>query len=75
MPDAYSGAQKCAKEIRASGAYGLLYRSVRKKGEECVAVFRPKASQIPVIQGAHVTRVWDGTKIESWFEKSQLKPL
>ena len=46
--DDYVAPQEFAKEIRAQGSNGLLYRSVRDEGGECVAAFKPKAVTIPV---------------------------
>lgn len=37
---------------RDAGAFGLLYRSVRHEGGECIAGFRPRAVSLPV-QGRH----------------------
>ncbi len=58
-PDAYNASQAFAREMRGSGSNGLLYRSVRHAGGECVAAFRPKAVTIPV-QGQHFRYVWSG---------------
>lgn len=57
----YSAAQQFAKEMRANGSNGLLYKSVRDKGGECVAAFKPKTVTIPV-QSAHYKYVWSGKK-------------
>lgn len=69
-PDSYSAAQALAKVQRAAGAPGLLYRSVRDPGRECVAVLRPTAIEVPVTQGPHVTLMWDGQRIRGWYRKS-----
>lgn len=46
--DDYSISQQFAKNLRSAGSHGLLYNSVRDKGGECVAAFKPKAVTIPV---------------------------
>jgi len=74
-PDDYGSSQALARELKMKGAYGLVYNSVRSPGDQCVAVFRPPAIRVPVVQGAHVTLKWDGKNISGWYEKSSLKPL
>jgi hypothetical protein len=56
---------------RAAGASGLLYRSVRREGGECVAAFRPRAVSRPV-QGRHLRYVWDGTRIANVYALSEV---
>lgn len=68
--DSYAESVALARELRAAGSWGLLYRSVRREGGECVAVFRPRAVQLPVVQGAHVSLAWDGERIAGWYGKS-----
>ncbi len=68
--DSYGPSVKLARELRAAGSWGLLYRSVRRTGGECVAVFRPPALQVPVVQSAHLSLRWDGKAISGWYHKS-----
>ncbi len=70
----YSAPQAFAKQMRASGSNGLLYNSVRDKGGECVAAFKPKAITIPV-QGGHYKYIWSGKKqkIENILQVSLIK--
>lgn len=58
-PDTYGRCQVFASEHRLKGSWGLLYRSVRLPGAECVAAFRPPAVSLPV-QGPHFRYRWDG---------------
>ena len=58
-PSSYVVSQAFAKVIRGNGSNGLVYRSVRHEGGECVAAFRP-TSLTPVIQGQHFRYVWSG---------------
>jgi len=57
-PTAYGNSQTFAREHRDGKTWGLLYRSVRLEGHECVAAFRPQAVSLPV-QGSHFRYVWD----------------
>lgn len=58
-PATYPRGQALASRLRAEGAWGILYHSVRQPGQECAAVFRPPALSIP-IQGPHLRYLWDG---------------
>lgn len=60
-PASYAVAQAFARPYREALAWGLLYNSVRLKGHQCVAAFRPPALSIPV-QGPHFRYVWDDKK-------------
>jgi hypothetical protein len=61
-PNDYSASQLFAKHIRAENSWGLHYRSVRKVGGECIALFRPRATK-PARQGGHYAYRWDGLRI------------
>lgn len=74
-PDSYAASQRLARDLRAAGAWGLAYRSVRHAGGQCVALLRPKALRRPSVQGAHVCLRWDGRRIDSWYVKSDLRQL
>jgi hypothetical protein len=68
-PNDYSVSQAFARPLREAGAWGLVYRSVRHPGGECLAAFKPQAVSIP-IAGAALAYVWDGTSISEIYEKS-----
>lgn len=70
----YTISQKFAKEMRTNGSNGLLYKSVRDEGGECVAAFKPKAVTIPV-QSGHYKYIWSGKKqrIENILEIKLIK--
>jgi hypothetical protein len=68
-PAAYGTAQNFARGLRAQGANGIAYDSVRDPGGECVAVFKPRAIA-PVVQGPHYCYVWNGTAISDIYIKS-----
>jgi hypothetical protein len=70
-PDDYAPSQAFAKVRREKGDWGLVYRSVRHEGGECIAAFRPQAVSIPVA-GAALAYVWDGERISKVYEKSEV---
>jgi hypothetical protein len=73
-PAAYGSSQAFAREHRDGKVWGLLYRSVRLEGHECVAAFRPQAVLLPV-QGPHFRYVWDARtgEITHVLEISEVK--
>lgn len=69
--DDYAAPQALARALRAGGAWGIAYDSVRHPGGECAAVFRPRALA-DCKQGMHLTYVWDGSQIALVYEKRML---
>jgi hypothetical protein len=67
QPGDYGAARALAVDVRAEGANGLVYPSVRHAGGECVAAFRPKAVGIPN-QTKHLEYHWDGARIDKYFD-------
>lgn len=61
-PEHYGPGQALGRELRAAGSGGIVYRSVRRTGGECVGVFRPRLVA-PVKQGPHFEYIWDGRSI------------
>lgn len=59
---------------REAGASGLLYRSARRKGGECLAAFRPRAVSLPR-QGRHLRYCWNGERIERVLTVSRILEL
>jgi hypothetical protein len=57
----YTHSQELARKLFASGSNGILYRSVRHKGGECVACFRPLLVS-NVRPAAHFEYRWEGTR-------------
>ena len=70
-PDDYDPSQTFAKVRRQRGDWGLVYRSVRHEGGECIAAFKPQAVSIPVA-GAALAYVWDGERISKVYQKSEV---
>ena len=46
-PEAYAASQAYARQLRAAGANGVTYPSVRHDGGQCLGAFRPRAIGIP----------------------------
>lgn len=61
--DDYSQTQFLARGLRAQGSNGIVYRSVRCAGGECVAIFWPDLVEIPV-QGDHFDFHYDGDRVD-----------
>ena len=59
-PDSYAAGQALCRALRPAGSNGIVYRSVRHPGGECVACYRPKLVT-DVRQGAHFEYRWHGT--------------
>ncbi len=72
--ESYLESQPFAREMRAKGAMGIVWDSVRLPGGECAAAFKPQALR-PAIQGPHLSFVWDGERIAGWYEKGRLASL
>lgn len=72
-PDDYSVSQGFGRALRAAGAWGVVFDSVRHPGGECAAVLRPRAVS-GCRQGLHLAYVWDGTRIALVYEKRSFRP-
>lgn len=62
-PDDWTAGQACGAALRASGADGVVYASVRRTGGECVGGFRPDLFS-NCLPGASVTFFWDGRNLQ-----------
>jgi hypothetical protein len=60
-PNSYAASQAFAKELLTTGSNGVIYRSVRRRGGQCVACFRP-ALVSEVRPDAHFEYRWEGTR-------------
>jgi hypothetical protein len=61
--DRYDASQRLARTLRAQGAEGLVFPSIRHRGGECVALFYPDCASSP-IQGRHLDYHWDGVRVD-----------
>lgn len=71
-PAHYAAPQAFARRLRKADpdAWGLVYRSVRHEGGDCIAAFRPPAVSLPV-QGPLLVYVWNGERVTTVYEKSE----
>ncbi len=70
-PDDYRPSQRFARRLRQADpdAWGIVYRSVRHPGGDCLAALRPPAVSLPV-QGPHLVYHWNGERITHVVEQS-----
>ena len=66
-PDDYAAAQRLGAALRAAGADGVLYPSVRNPGGRCLALFYPDLATPPV-QGRHLDYHWNGARVDYYRE-------
>jgi len=71
-PDDWTPGQAFGRSMRDIKSWGIVYRSVRDPGGECIAALRPPAVTIPR-QGPHLSYVWDGSAIIKIYEKKLRK--
>jgi hypothetical protein len=71
-PDSYISSQVLGRQLKRSGANGIVYDSVRHPGGECLAIYRPRLIQ-NLRQGVHLRYVWDGGRISRVYELRQLE--
>ncbi len=64
----WSVPQAFGQKKRIGNSWGIVYRSVRNPGGECIAALRPPAITIPR-QGPHLSYAWDGSRITRVYEK------
>lgn len=66
----YSESQMFGKSMKKQNEWGIVYRSMRHRSGECLAILRPNAVPLPVVQTKHFNLVWNGKKITSAYELS-----
>jgi hypothetical protein len=67
-PDDWGAGQRCGRRLRAEGSRGVVYRSVRNPGGECIGALRPPAVTVPR-QSIHLAYEWGGERIIRVFHK------
>jgi RES domain len=70
----YKAAQTLGSTLKAGGAQGIAYLSVRHPPNLCFALFTPKVIS-EVIQTAHYDYIWDGEKITVALETIALESI
>jgi hypothetical protein len=71
-PDDYGASQRLARGLRAAGADGLVYDSVRRRGGHCAALFWPDCVA-PCVQAGHYAYQWDGSRIAHVLELTAIR--
>jgi hypothetical protein len=69
-PDTYAAAQAYGRELRDSGAAGVVYPSVRDPAGQCVGAFKPRAVA-PPHQERHLKYRWNGERVDRYFDYQQ----
>jgi hypothetical protein len=72
-PNDFNAGQSVARKLREQDHLGILYRSVRDPGGECIAALRPNLLHAPAIQTAHYQFHWDGQSISNVFELREVE--
>ena len=70
-PDDYGYAQGIGRKLRAEGAQGMLYPSVRHPGGECLAALRTGIVK-NCLHTAYLEYHWNGRAIDAVFEVNQV---
>jgi hypothetical protein len=71
-PHRYDAAQRLTRDLVAAGPNGVLCRSVRRPGGECIECFRPRLV-LRVRQAAHLEYRWAGGRLPSGASRA-LRP-
>lgn len=67
-PDSYAASQGLARQLHASGSDGVVYRSVRHAGGQCVGLFNPQGARA-CLHAAYLLYAWDGQRLADVYEK------
>ena len=70
-PDDYSHSQAIGRRLRANGAQGILYPSVRHPGGECLAALRTGIVK-NCLHAVYLEYHWNGKGIDAVYEVNQL---
>jgi RES domain-containing protein len=70
-PDDYSHTQAIGRSLRAAGALGIVYPSVRHPGGECLAALRTGIVK-NCLHAAYLEYHWNGQGIDAVFEVNQV---
>ncbi|MDA8128657.1 MAG: RES family NAD+ phosphorylase [Betaproteobacteria bacterium] len=71
-PDGYGHTQAIGRSLRAAGAHGIVYPSVRHPGGECLAALRTGIVK-NCLHAAYLEYQWNGERIEAVFEVNQVQ--
>lgn len=71
-PENYAESSAAARMLRARGANGIVYDSVRRPGGQCAAIFWPDRVA-PCKQTKHLAYNWNGRSIDVILELTALE--
>ncbi len=71
-PDSYAVSAQVGASLRSAGSEGIIYRSVRRAGAHCWALFTPRGVT-GVRQCAHYEFIWNGKEISQidWIKSTR----
>ena len=67
-PADWAPGQALGRRVRADGADGVVYPSVRTKTGLAAGLFWPDCVNLPVLQSRQLRYRWDGSRMTDWFE-------
>lgn len=67
-PDSYAASRALGMQLRAQGSRGLIYRSVRDDGGQCVGLFSPRGAS-GCLHAAYLIYVWNGAEFSGIYEQ------
>ncbi len=67
-PDDYGPSRALGHRLRAAGSAGVVYRSVRHAGGQCVGLFKPRGAS-RCVHAAFLLYAWDGAAFGDVYEK------
>jgi hypothetical protein len=67
-PESYRESSRFGRQLRAEGSNGIVYDSVRDRGGQCAAVFRPKTLS-RCRESGHLLFHWNGECISNVFSE------
>ncbi|MFT3822141.1 MAG: RES family NAD+ phosphorylase [Rubrivivax sp.] len=68
-PDSYAASRALAAQLHAAGSPGVVYRSVRHAGGQCVGLFSPQGAS-GCLHAAYLLYAWDGRGFADVYEKA-----
>jgi len=68
-PDSYQVSRLIGAGLRAGGANGVVYRSVRHGGGQCAGLFKPRAAR-HCVHAAYLLYAWDGLRFSGVYEQT-----
>jgi hypothetical protein len=68
-PDSYEASRALARQLRASGSAGVVYRRVRRARGQCAGLFTPRGAK-NCHHAAYLLYAWDGRRFTDVYEKT-----